>query len=314
MASSNNFDEQKTTALVLSGGGAKGAFQVGALEMLREAGFTFDTISGMSVGSLNGAMLASDQLDTLIQIWHDITTEKVYRKHSLVSLAWQYLSYKIGTAEPPVSRYHNEPLQQLMEHYLLGKKVTRPFHFGYVKLESGVFVKATIRRTGGHTIDRADLKRLLASTAIPVYFNPSYIVDSTCVDGGLRNMSPIAEVLPYKPDRLVLIPTKPVDVDPEGKKARDILEIALRSISIILDEVFEEDIERFLDINRLVRQAEAEGITLTRKDGTPYKYVEPIIVAPKEPLGDELDFENSRMQQLIELGRNRAKEILRGIS
>ncbi|HPM47558.1 MAG TPA: patatin-like phospholipase family protein, partial [bacterium] len=47
------------TGLVLSGGGAKGAYQVGAIKALVEYGFEFDMISGASIGALNGAVLAS---------------------------------------------------------------------------------------------------------------------------------------------------------------------------------------------------------------------------------------------------------------
>lgn len=306
----NNQPQNPTTSLVLSGGGAKGAFQAGVMEVLRNAGYSFDAISGVSVGALNGAMLATGQFDELLDVWQKITPERVLRKTSLLTLARQFIVYKLGLGDPPVSRYNNEPLQQLMDHYLKGKKVTLPFHFGYVKLESGQYVKATVRRTDEHTIDRDDLKRILASTAIPVNFNPVSIGDFTAVDGGLRNISPIKEVLPYKPDQIIIIPTEPVNKDPGTTQVRDILEIAFRSIDIMLNEIFHEDIDRFLAVNRLVKQAEAEGLTLTKSDGTSYRYIKPIIIDPKEPLGSALDFENRRIRKMIDTGRDRAREVL----
>ncbi len=313
MADKNNHpNKQPATALVLSGGGAKGAFQAGALDVLRETGFTFDAISGVSVGSLNGAMLATGQFDSLIKVWTDITPDKILRKHSLLKLAQRYVSYKIGFSDPPVSRYHNKPLQELMKQYLLGKKVSLPFHFGYVKLESGQYVQATIRRTGDHQITQDDLNRLLASTAIPVYFNPTHIGDSTAVDGGLRNISPIREVLPYEPDRMIIIPTEPVGKDPGNTDVRDIFDIAFRSIDIMLNEIFNEDIDRFLTVNRLVQQAETKNLVLTKSDGSSYQYIEPIMIDPKEPLGDALNFDNNRIRDMIDRGRRRAKEILAG--
>lgn len=309
--SNSKQSQNLTTALVLSGGGAKGAFQAGALEVLRNAGYSFDTISGVSVGALNGIMLATGQFDELLEVWQEITPEKVLRKTSFLTLARQYLFYKMGFGSPPVSRYNNEPLQHLMNYYLKDKKVTLPFHFGYVKLESGTYVKATVRRTDDHTIDQADLKRILASTAIPVYFNPVRIGNFTAVDGGLRNISPIKEVLPYKPDQMIIIPTEPVNKDPGTTKVRDILEIAFRSIDIMLDEIFQEDIDRFLVANRLVKQAEAEGLILRKSDGSPYHYIEPIIIAPEEPLGNAIDFDNQRIRVLMDKGRNRAHKILK---
>lgn len=300
----------QNTALVLSGGGAKGAFQIGALEVLKEAGYTFDAISGVSVGALNGVMLATNQFNGLLEVWQEITPNKILRKTSLLTLARQYLLYKIGFGSPPVSRYNNEPLKHFIHHYLKDKTVKIPFHFGYVKLESGEYVKATIHRTDEHTIDQDDLKRILASTAIPVYFNPIHIGNFTAVDGGLRNISPIKEVLPYKPDQMIIIPTEPVNKDPGTTQVRDILEIAFRSIDIMLNEIFHEDIDRFLVTNRLVKQAEAKGLTLKKSDGSPYHYIEPIIIAPEEPLGDALDFDNQRVRKLMEKGRNRTREML----
>lgn len=67
-------------ALVLSGGGFKAAFQIGALDYLRENNLIdpdlkFNIISGISAGSLNGAMIAAGQYDKLKEIWERIETE-----------------------------------------------------------------------------------------------------------------------------------------------------------------------------------------------------------------------------------------------
>jgi NTE family protein len=55
--------------LILEGGGVKGAFQVGALRALFEAGFEFDGIAGTSIGALNGACLISNGFDSLTDAW-----------------------------------------------------------------------------------------------------------------------------------------------------------------------------------------------------------------------------------------------------
>ncbi len=69
----------KKTALVLSGGGAKGAFQVGAEKYAREVkGYHWDIIAGVSVGALNGSMLAMAKYDRLFEIWNTISSDKVY--------------------------------------------------------------------------------------------------------------------------------------------------------------------------------------------------------------------------------------------
>jgi NTE family protein len=55
--------------LVLEGGGAKGAYQVGAVKALVEMGYEFSAIAGTSIGAINGAFIVSGQLDFIYSIW-----------------------------------------------------------------------------------------------------------------------------------------------------------------------------------------------------------------------------------------------------
>ena len=56
-------------AVVLSGGGAKGGYQIGVWKVLRQMGFTPDIVVGTSVGALNGALMALDNFDAALDIW-----------------------------------------------------------------------------------------------------------------------------------------------------------------------------------------------------------------------------------------------------
>lgn len=300
----------ENTALVLSGGGAKGAFQAGALQVLRDRGYRFDVVSGVSVGTLNGAMVAAGRLDELIEVWKNIGPEQVYRERSLFSIARRYLTYKLGWAGPPLAKFDNDPLRSLMAGQLLGLRTTVPFYFGFVRLETGEYVKATIEKGREEPLNQNDIDRMLASTAIPVVFDPVISRDSVWVDGGLRNISPIADILPHNPSRLILIPTEPISGDPGREEVKDILQIAFRSINTMLDEIFREDIDRFLSINRLVKQAEQQNVRLHKADGSPYRYIEPIIIAPEEPLGHALDFDNRQVREMMQKGREIAENVL----
>ncbi len=66
-------------ALVLEGGGAKGAYHIGAWGALRERGETFDIVTGTSVGALNGALIAQGDYDVAYQLWSEITIEQVIK-------------------------------------------------------------------------------------------------------------------------------------------------------------------------------------------------------------------------------------------
>lgn len=65
--------------LVLEGGGAKGAWQFGALQALDEAGIKFDYVAGTSVGALNGALWASGRLDIGEDLWGALSSSKVFK-------------------------------------------------------------------------------------------------------------------------------------------------------------------------------------------------------------------------------------------
>ena len=60
------------TALVLGGGGAKGAYEIGAIEALAELGIQAGSVYGTSIGALNAAMLAQGDLDAAVSLWETL--------------------------------------------------------------------------------------------------------------------------------------------------------------------------------------------------------------------------------------------------
>lgn len=70
-------DTSKIYAIALEGGGAKGAYQVGAWRALEEAGIRYNAVSGTSVGALNGAMMAMRDLPNAEKLWKDIRFSQV---------------------------------------------------------------------------------------------------------------------------------------------------------------------------------------------------------------------------------------------
>ncbi len=64
--------------LSLEGGGAKGAFHVGALNALADRGITFDGVMGTSIGAINGAMVAQNDLKVLTQVWSEMTPQQLF--------------------------------------------------------------------------------------------------------------------------------------------------------------------------------------------------------------------------------------------
>lgn len=62
--------------LVLAGGGGKGAYQIGAWKALRELGVTFDAIAGVSIGSINGALIAGGDFERAMEMWKSVSLDK----------------------------------------------------------------------------------------------------------------------------------------------------------------------------------------------------------------------------------------------
>jgi predicted acylesterase/phospholipase RssA len=69
----------KKIGLVLAGGGAKGAYQIGCWKALKELGIVFDAIAGTSVGALNAALIAEGDLQKALTLWANISRQMIYR-------------------------------------------------------------------------------------------------------------------------------------------------------------------------------------------------------------------------------------------
>ena len=70
-------DLTKEYGLVLEGGGAKGAYQIGAWKALKEAGVKLKGIAGTSVGALNGALICMNDIEAAERLWKNISYSQI---------------------------------------------------------------------------------------------------------------------------------------------------------------------------------------------------------------------------------------------
>ena len=68
----------RKTALVLGGGGSRGAYEIGVWQALRELGIPIDLVTGTSVGAINGALIAQDSFDLAVSLWKEIDTPMIF--------------------------------------------------------------------------------------------------------------------------------------------------------------------------------------------------------------------------------------------
>ncbi len=74
----NNESNQPKRAIVLPGGGGRGAYQVGVVKALMEQGLTFDFAFGTSIGGLNAAMIAQGDLQRLEELWSTMKAKDIF--------------------------------------------------------------------------------------------------------------------------------------------------------------------------------------------------------------------------------------------
>jgi NTE family protein len=292
--------KHKKVALILSGGGAKGAFQCGAERYAREVkGYSWDIIAGVSVGALNGAMLAMGKYQRLFEVWNTISNDQVYTGgFNLLGVLRLLFGAK--------SFYGNDPLWRLLQAEMEPEKITADLRIGAVSLVTGEYVQ--------FTKDSPALKdAILASTIMPVIWSPLDVDDQhlAMVDGGVRNITPLGDVLALEPDELVVInctPQQPARLD---QPPANVLQIGLRSLDLMMNEIFVNDLRVFQRINALVRQAKDKGLELTHpRTGRAYRYIPCHIIDPDYDLGDTLDFSQETVQASLLAGVRRAREVL----
>jgi len=288
------------TALILSGGGAKGAFECGAEKYAREVkGYQWDIIAGVSVGALNGAMLAMKKYDRLFEIWNTVSDDKVYTGGFNL---WSGFKLLFGAK----SFYGNDPLRRML---------VQEFEAGQFKVD--LRVGAVSLLTGEYTQFKPDMpsfsEAVLASTVMPIIWEPLDLAPEyrSMVDGGVRNISPLGDILDEDPDEIIIINCNPAIFGPLPNPPKDILKIGLRTLDILLDEVFRGDLEEFLRINALVKEAESLGFKLHHPtSGKELKFFDAKVIEPLSPLGETLDFSQASVQRSLNYGWERAKAVL----
>lgn len=289
----------KKTALVLSGGGALGAFQFMAEKYAREVkGYQWDIIAGVSVGALNGMMLAMEQYARLEDLWRNITQEQIFTGKLNF---WAILKIAFGAK----SVYDNAPLRRLIEREYRRELIRTDFRVGSVSLPEGDYKMF-------RPDDEGFREAILASTAIPLAWEP---VDVSVqypdmVDGGVRNISPLGDVLDSEPDEVVIINCFSEEPPVHRGGLKNAIDIGLQTLEIMLNEILVTDIHEFIRINTNVREAAAGNIMLHNDKGKVFKFYDYKLIEPDEPLGDILDFSREAIEMRMEAGWEKAKQVL----
>ncbi|MCI8416539.1 MAG: patatin-like phospholipase family protein [Lachnospiraceae bacterium] len=205
-------DLDKEYGLVLEGGGAKGAYQIGAWKALREAGVKIKGVAGTSVGALNGALICMDDLEQAEELWRNIAYSKVmdvddermkrlFERNLEPEMLREVLR---DTLRILVDRGTDiTPLRRLIAENIDEERIRKsPMEF----------YSCTYSITDHRELD-VDMKQvpegqmqdmLLASAYLPVFKNVK-LHGKTYMDGGLTNVLPVNALLERGYTDLILL-------------------------------------------------------------------------------------------------------------
>lgn len=176
---------QKDWGLVLAGGGGKGSYQIGAYKAIMEAGLhnRISAISGSSVGTLNMALLSMDDIELAYDVWKSISPSQFIEAD---------ISKMFDGKEGFVSR---EGLVNIIDSYINRDKIrndVRPMYATLSRYTDYVTETAVTEYTKLNNLEYEQMKQvLLASSALPIVYEPVKIGNYVYQDGGLTDNMPI---------------------------------------------------------------------------------------------------------------------------
>ncbi len=307
---------QPKTAIVLPGGGARGAYQVGVLKAIAEQlpadSSPFPIICGVSAGAINAAVLASHAhefhvgIERLEHFWSTMYCGRIYRTDALTvartAIRW-LLSVPLGGKgiAHPRSLLDNAPLrkfltdslqlqgveQAIASGHLHGLAVTAS---GYTCASAISFFQAAAdvepwQRARRHGVPaRISVNHLLASAALPLIFPAELIGDEYFGDGGMRTITPLSPAIHLGADRILVITTRDEKPDPSPRQPvpyPSLGEIGGYLLDTIFMDTLNADLNRLRRINRTL-----ELVAPERRHETPLKDIQSLVVRPSQDLRD----------------------------
>ncbi|HYK92335.1 MAG TPA: patatin-like phospholipase family protein [Acidobacteriota bacterium] len=335
-------------AVVLSGGGARGAFEIGVLKALGAHGIEPDIYCGTSVGSFNCAMAAAGRpLGEIEQVWLEIRRSDVYRLRfdplELLSLdprpslrlAVESVRALAGFLRESLSaRAHwwqainldellldTSPLLDLISrnvNFEALRKSDKELYVALTRLKPTTGVPLHVAKT-----DEITDRHILASCSLPLIFPHVTIGDNVYCDGGIIMNSPLKPAVQAGADQIYI-----VDLTPTPRAFRSpTLPLAYQILSTQFSQALRQDIEYARNCNHLYMHAYREGtlvenrlvlrrvdpMTGQEKEPKKYRYIDLCVIQPRDDtvgIEEFLDFSRESAEALIRQGERIAKSVL----
>ena len=305
------------TALILTGGGARAAYQVGVLKAVREllpepARNPFQILCGTSAGALNAATLAAGAADfgagvgRLLAVWENFRAPQVYRSDAAgigaAGARWlSALAFGWITRRAPRSLLDNAPLRSLLDASVDFSAIASAIDSGALHslsitcsgYSSGQSVSFFQGRPGVAPWRRSQrvgapaaitLDHLMASSAIPFVFPAVHINREWFGDGSMRQMAPISPAIHLGADRILVIGAGRMadeNARPQAEVYPSLAQIAGHALSSIFLDSMAVDLERMTRINRTLSLIPED---VQRSAGMGLRPIEVLTIAPSQRL------------------------------
>ncbi len=284
----NYVDSQN--ALVLTGGGARAAYQVGVLSAIaafvpRNHGIPFPILCGTSAGAINTTALSCYAscfhlgIKKLEWVWKNLNTAKIYHNDALGVFGHisrgMLASFQADYANKlPRSLLNNAPLRELLKQVMDFKRIDHNILRGYL---SAVSVTASSYSTGDSISfyqssddispwqrakrsgqpSQLNSEHLMASSAIPMVFPSIKIKNQHFGDGSVHQLSPLSPAIHLGAKRIFVIgvdqPTEPLHINENNPHPPTTATIAGHLLDSIFSDTMNSDIERMSRINNTLK-------------------------------------------------------------
>ena len=187
-------------ALILTGGGARGAFHIGVWKYLQERKWTPDLICGTSVGAINAAAIGAGMpVERLIQIWTTYNRPMIYRFELLKFVASALL---------------RKPLKPLSDTRPMREMIAQNLDLSALRQSPIDIIITAVNLLNGRLYlfnqHEIDFDHLMASSAMPIIFPWQYIDGQPYWDGGVIANSPLFTALQQEMDEIIVVLLSPV--------------------------------------------------------------------------------------------------------
>ena len=307
---------QHSRALILPGGGARAAYQVGVLkaiaELLPKQHYSpFKIFSGTSAGAINAAVLASNAMhyqvgmQHLENVWKNFTVDQVFKTDTWTVMRntahWVFTVLSAGRfRSKPTSVLDNAPLRDLLTKHVKMERVDKALKekiidglivvcSSYSSALSVSFFQAR-EREQWHRFRRLGqpcsitVEHLMASVAIPYLFPAVLVGDEYYADGAVRQAKPLSPCLHLGAQRLLVIGVRDEKPNTLDESALDYPGLG-RVAGYLLDTLFMDglfnDIDHMLHVNQLLEECESVGHEQIRSED---KRVACHVIVPSEDI------------------------------